>query len=110
MVKFDIYNHELDRYLMGHDILYRLKPYEILFVNEMTRHNMTQRFIIVALKDRDPNNLTSIMSVYKARSTYQSTIRGPFKKMQHLLKLIYDEKYMCWIRQKEESYVIDDIF
>lgn len=36
-----------------------------LFVNDMTKDNITPKYIIVALKDRDPENLMSIIQVYK---------------------------------------------
>lgn len=62
----------------------------------MTKHCITPMYIVAASKDIDPDNLTTVMHVYKARSTYRSTIRGAFTKMQHPLILIHDEKYMCW--------------
>lgn len=61
-----------------HDILGRIKPDERLFVNEMIKYHMELRYIKASLKDRDPNNMTSTLQVYKERSTYWSTIRGSF--------------------------------
>lgn len=40
MVRCDIHNHDLDKDLIGHDILDHLKPDERLIVNEMTEHYM----------------------------------------------------------------------
>lgn len=48
--------------------------------------------------------------MYKENLTYQFTIRGTLIKMQYLLILIHDEKYMCWTRNKEDSGVVTDIF
>lgn len=59
---------------MGHDILGRLKPDERQFVNDMAKYHMAPKFIVAALKDRDPNNPTHTTHVYKERSTYLSTI------------------------------------
>lgn len=80
--------------LVGRYILDRLKPHEIQFLNEITKYNLAPRYIVVSLEDRDRDNLMSITHIYKARSIYQTSKRGSFTKMQHFLKLIYDEKYM----------------
>lgn len=79
-IRCGIHNHELANGLVGHNILGHLKSHEIHFMNEMKKYNMAPRFIVVTLKDRNHNNMTSTTQVYKARSTSQSTIRGPFTK------------------------------
>lgn len=37
---------------------------------------MAPKYIIAALKDRDPENLTSATQVYNARYTYKTSKRG----------------------------------
>ncbi|XP_050909420.1 protein FAR1-RELATED SEQUENCE 5-like [Lathyrus oleraceus] len=110
MVRCELHNHKLSEHLDGHDILNCLKVHERQFVDDMTKYNMTPRYIISALKDKDPENLTSVTQVYKARATYNASKRGPLTEMQMLLTLIHREKYMCWTRNKEDSNVVDDIF
>lgn len=105
-----IHYHEIVKGLVGYDVLDRLKFHERELLDEMTKYNMAPRLTIVAMKDRDSNNQTNTTHVYKARSTYQSTIRGTFTKIQHLSKQIHDEKHMSWTKNKKESYVIIDIF
>lgn len=51
-----------------------------------------------------------MVHMYKENLTYQFTIRGTLIKMQYLLILIHDEKYMCWTKNKEDSDVMTDIF
>lgn len=53
-----------------------------------------------ALKYMNANKLTSVVHMYKPRSIFRSTIKGPLTKMQYLLTLIYDEKYMCWTEKQ----------
>lgn len=60
----------------------------------MIKYNMAPRYIISALEDRDPENLTSVTQVYKVRYTYQMRKGGSLTKMQHPLSLIHEEKYM----------------
>ncbi|XP_058764158.1 uncharacterized protein LOC131637576 [Vicia villosa] len=71
---------------------------------------MAPRYIVSALKDKDPENLTSITQIYKARATYKLGKRGALTEVQMLFSLIHQEKYMCWSRNKENSDIVADIF
>ncbi|XP_050889947.1 uncharacterized protein LOC127095278 [Lathyrus oleraceus] len=71
---------------------------------------MAPRYIVAALKDKNPENLISVTQVYKVGATYNARKRGPFTKMKMLLSLIHREKYMSWTRNKEDSNVVADIF
>ncbi|XP_058741481.1 protein FAR1-RELATED SEQUENCE 5-like [Vicia villosa] len=105
-----MHNHRLDKDMLGHDILGRLKDDERKFVNDMMKYNMEPRYIASALKDKDPENLTNITQIYRARATYRLGKRGALTEMQMLLSLIHQEKYMCWSRNKENSDIVADIF
>ncbi|XP_058762437.1 uncharacterized protein LOC131635808 [Vicia villosa] len=73
VVKCGMHNHRLDKDMLGHDILGRLKDDE--------------------------------------RSTiWHQGKRDALTEMQKLLSLIYQEKYMCWSRNKENSDIVADIF
>ncbi|XP_073226861.1 protein FAR-RED IMPAIRED RESPONSE 1-like [Cicer arietinum] len=76
----------------------------------MTKYKLAPRFILNALKERNKANLTIPSQIYKARSTYRSSLRGPYTEMQHLLKLIQQENYVYWTRRRENSDVLRDIF
>ena len=52
--KYVMHNHKLDKELVGHANLGRLKEEEIKFVNDMTKYNMAPRYIMSALKDKYP--------------------------------------------------------
>ncbi|XP_050914644.1 uncharacterized protein LOC127129523 [Lathyrus oleraceus] len=110
MVRYGFQNHKLFKDLDGHDILDHLKVHERQFVNDMTKYNMTLQYIASALKDKDPENLTSVTQVYKSRATYNTSKQDSLTEMQMLLTLIHKEKYMCWTRNRKDSNVIVDIF
>lgn len=100
MVRCGLHNHKISEDLDGHNILSRLKVNERHFMNDMTKYNMAPRYIVSALKDKDPENLTSFTQVYKARATYNASKRGSSTEMQMLSTLIHIEKYMCWTRNR----------
>lgn len=110
IVRRELHNHKIYKNLEGHDILDRLKDHERQFMNDMTKYNTTQRYIVVALKDKGPENLTSVTPVYKARATYNASKRDPLTKMKMPLSLIHKEKYMCCTRNREYLNVVADIF
>lgn len=105
-----LHNHKLFKNLEGHYILGHLKVHERQTVNDMTKYNMAQRYIVASLKDKDPKNITSVTHVYKAIATYNTNKRGSLTEMQMLLTLIHREKYMCYNKNKEDSNVVVDIF
>lgn len=76
----------------------------------MMKYNMTLRYIVHVLKDKDSEKLMSATQVYKAKATYNTSKRVSLTKMQMLLILIHREKYMCWTRNKDNSNVVADIF
>lgn len=53
-VRCGFHNQTLSKDLDGKDVLGHLKDHEIKFVNDMTKYNMAPRYIVTALKDRDP--------------------------------------------------------
>lgn len=75
VVRCGLHNHKLSKDLDDHDILGRLKDHERLFMNEMTKYNMVPRYIVASLKDKDPENLTSVTQVYKVRTRYNTSKR-----------------------------------
>lgn len=95
MVRRGLHNHKLSKDLEDHGILDRLKVHDRPFVNDTTKYNMTPRYIVSALKDKDPKNLTSVTQVYRARTTYNAGKRSPLTEVQMLPTLIHREKYMC---------------
>lgn len=79
-------------------------------MDDMTKYNITLRYIVTALKKKDPRNLTSVTQVYKARSTYNMSKKCPLMEIKMLLIRIYGEKYMCWTRNMNDSNVVTNIF
>lgn len=71
-------------------------------INNLT---LSTRFILDTLKDRDKDNLMCATQIYKAWSTYRSSLRGFTQKMQQLLNLIECAKYVYLTRKREDSDV-----
>lgn len=76
----------------------------------MTKRDVPPRHILISLQEKDPENVTRITQIYKQKSTIQKEIRGPRSEIQHLFKLIEEANYVYWIRKKDDSEVVRDIF
>lgn len=93
-VRCGFHNHILAKDLDDHNVLGHIKDNKIKFVNDVTRYNMTPRYIISSLKGRDPEKPTSVTHVYNAIYTCKTSKKGPLTEMQNSLSLIHEDKYM----------------
>ncbi|KAI5427030.1 hypothetical protein KIW84_032451 [Lathyrus oleraceus] len=84
-VKCGLYNHDLPDRLEGHSFIGRLTTDEKQHVVDLTKRHVPPIYILLSLQDRDPENVTRIMQVYKHKSVIQKKIRGP---------IITDSTYM----------------
>lgn len=65
IVKCELHNHKISKDLEGRDILGHLKDHKRQFMNHMMKYNMAPRYMVAALKDKNPENFISVTQVYK---------------------------------------------
>jgi alpha-glucosidase len=109
-VKCGLHNHGLPDRLEGHSFIGRLTTDEKQHVADLTKRHVPPRHILLSLQDRDPENVTRIMQIYKQKSMIEKEIRGPRSEIQHLFKLIKETSYVYWSRKKDDSEVVREIF
>ncbi|XP_057451954.1 uncharacterized protein LOC130743743 [Lotus japonicus] len=59
--------------------------------------------MLLALKDVNPQNVTTIRQVYNERMTHIRAKRGQLSEMQHLMRLLEEDRYRHWSRTEEDS-------
>lgn len=109
-VKCGIHNHELAETLSGHSYVGRLSNEEKSLVDDMTKNMVKPRNILLTLKDRNVESLTTIKHVYNARQAYRSSIRGNRTEMQQLITLMERDQYVYRYRKAEDSDELRDVF
>ncbi len=109
-VKCGLHNHQLAETLLGHSYVGRLSEEEKKLVHEMTRNNVKPRNVLLTVKGRDKENLSTIRHIYNERQRYRSSQRGPRTEMQNLLNLVHRDRYVSWHRKQEGLDVVKDIF
>ncbi|KAL5138354.1 PKS-NRPS hybrid synthetase [Glycine soja] len=95
--------------LVGHPYVGRLTKAEKTLIDDMTKSMVKPRNILLILKEHNANSFTTIKQIYNARSVFRSSIRGNDLEMQHLMKLLERDQYICWHKIKDED-VVRDIF
>ena len=103
------HNHERAETLVGHPYLGRLKPNEKVLVRQMTHNRVGPRTILREIKARDPDNLTTIKTIYNEWQAYRRSLKGPRTEMQQLMLMLESKKYTHFHR-KNDSDVVLDIF
>ncbi|XP_057424905.1 protein FAR1-RELATED SEQUENCE 5-like [Lotus japonicus] len=104
------HNHEPTETLVGHAYAGHLTSQEKDMVGKMVDNRVKPGNMLLALKDANPQNLTTIRQVYNERMTHVRAKRGQLSEMQHLMRLLEEDGYTQWSRTKEDSTVIRSLF
>ncbi|XP_058776942.1 protein FAR1-RELATED SEQUENCE 5-like [Vicia villosa] len=105
-----MHNHGLDDKLLGHSIVFCLVPEDKELVSDMTLNMVAPKNILVYLKQKNTLNVSNIKQIYKVRAQDNKAIRGPRSKMQQLLKLLEDDKYVSRYIVCDDKVTVRDIF
>jgi hypothetical protein len=80
-----IHNHELALKLASHLLAGSIKEEEKRRVNDMTKSLAVPRNILMDLKEKNKESLTTIKQVYNMRTRWHKGVRGDKTKMQYLI-------------------------
>ncbi|XP_057429902.1 uncharacterized protein LOC130723010 [Lotus japonicus] len=105
-----IHNHDTAEILQGHSFVGRLNSDEKAMVGSMIEKRVKPSDMLIALREKNPNNLTRIKQIYNEKQAYNRIKRGPFSEIQHLMKLLESDKYAHWSRVEGGSNVIKYLF
>ncbi|XP_057444381.1 uncharacterized protein LOC130736584 [Lotus japonicus] len=100
------HNHEPAGTLLGHAYVGRLTSEEREMVGKMVDNKVKLGNMLLALKNANPQNLTTIQQVYNERMTHIRAKMGALTQIQHLMRLLDEDKYTHWSRSEEGSTVI----
>ncbi|XP_057418148.1 uncharacterized protein LOC130712327 [Lotus japonicus] len=104
------HNHQPAETLVGHAYAGRLTSQEKDMVGKMVDNRVKPGNMLLALKDVNPQNVTTIRQVYNERMTHIRAKSGQLSEMQHLMRLLEEDRYTHWSRTEEGSTVIRSLF
>ena len=105
-----LHNHDLSLKLAGHPIACRLLPDEKTCVSDMTLNLVPPKNILATLKRKRPENTSNIKQVYNKRYQTKIALREDRTEMQHLLKLLDENNYVCRHRRGDDGVTVRDIY
>ncbi|XP_058758088.1 protein FAR1-RELATED SEQUENCE 6-like [Vicia villosa] len=105
-----LHNHDLSQKLAGHPIACRLLPNEKTCVSDMTLSLLPPKNIFATLKRKRPKNTSNVKQVYNRCYQSKLAIMGDQTEMQHLLKLLDENNYVCRHRRGDDGVTVRDIY
>ncbi|KAI8524693.1 hypothetical protein RHMOL_Rhmol13G0168200 [Rhododendron molle] len=101
------HNHLPVVYLEGHSYAGRLSVEQTSTVVDLLVALVKPREILTHLKVQDPENVTSIKTVYNVRHKYQVIEKVGKSQMQHLLDRLEKYQYVHWTHGNETENVTE---
>ncbi|XP_058761990.1 protein FAR1-RELATED SEQUENCE 5-like [Vicia villosa] len=105
-----LHNHDLSQKLVSHPITCRLLPDEKTCVSDMTLSLVPPKNILASLKRKRPENTSNIKQVYNMRYQSKLALMGDCTEMQHLIKLLDENNYVCRHRRGDDGVTLRDIY
>ncbi|XP_070665642.1 PKS-NRPS hybrid synthetase cheA-like [Malus domestica] len=90
------HNHPTLEYLEGHSFVGRLSKEENELLMDMSKSLVRPKDILVSIKDRDAQNVSTIRTIYNARHRGRMKEFAGRTQMQQLLHKLSEHKYVEW--------------
>lgn len=104
------HNHSFPHYNVGRSIISRLDKEEEEKVKEMSRAHVKPSQILVSLKDRNKENLTTLKQIYNLKQRVRREEMEGRSIMEQLLTFLNEESYIYFQRVDESTNVLNDLF
>lgn len=88
----------------------RLKKEQIHMIVESSKMLVKPRDILMAIKNRDPSNYTTIKTIYNAQRKYRVMEQAGRSQMPHLMQQLQEHNYVEWHRACEVMGDVKELF
>ena len=106
------HNHPIEKETTfeGHAYVGRLSSSEEQIVRDMTICGVKPKEILRILKQNDPNNASTIDTIYNYKAKHRINEMQGRSKMQHLLTILDERQYVEFHRRSQDTEELLDIF
>ncbi|XP_038687544.1 uncharacterized protein LOC119986927 [Tripterygium wilfordii] len=104
------HNHDQASYMEGHSYPGWLSEAEIQIMVDMFVQNAKSRDILTELKKRDPNNVSTIRTIYNARKKHKTAERSGQSWMQFVFSFLKDYEYFFDYRANHTTNELEALF
>jgi len=105
-----VHNHAMKPTLEGHMLAGRLKEDDKKIVRDLTKSKVLPRNILLNLKRKRLDCMTTIKKIYNERAQIWKSNRGDKTVLQYLISKLEEHNYVYYSRTQSESTTIEDIF
>ncbi|XP_038680255.1 protein FAR1-RELATED SEQUENCE 4-like [Tripterygium wilfordii] len=105
-----IHNHSIAVYMEGHSFAGRLSTEENNIMIDMSTNLVKARNILSTLKSKDPENVSTIKTIYNARQKYRVAEKVGKSQMRQLLHKLSEHEYIYFYRANDETNELQDLF
>lgn len=109
-VKDDTHNHDMLESLHGVAYAMRLKDDELGLVKELTDYNVRPLNILSTIKGRNPDNVSSVRTIYNAQDKFRRARVGDRTPIQVLYSHLRDSGYTWYPRVNEHTNELEELF
>ena len=109
-VKDDTHNHEMLESLHGVPFAMRLKDDELSLVKQLTEYSMKPRNILSTIQGRNPDNVSSVKTIYNARDKIRRARESGKTPIQVLYEHLMESGYTWYPRVNEHTNELEELF
>ncbi|XP_038683661.1 protein FAR1-RELATED SEQUENCE 5-like [Tripterygium wilfordii] len=105
-----VHNHSAALYMEGHSYVGKLSAAENEILIDMSNNLVKPRNILYTLKNRDPNNVSTIKTIYNARQKFRTAEKAGKSQMQQLMSSLHQYEYVFFTRSNDETNQLEELF
>ena len=109
-VKDDTHNHDMLESLHGVPYAMRLQNDEVGLVDELTQYNVRPRNILSTIQGRNPDNESSLRTIYNTQDKLRRARVGNRTPIQVLYSHLRDSGYTWYPRVNEHTNELEELF
>ncbi|XP_038698023.1 protein FAR1-RELATED SEQUENCE 5-like [Tripterygium wilfordii] len=104
------HNYSAALYMEGHAYMGRLSATENNILVDLSKNLVKPRNILYTFKNRDPNNMSTINTIYNARQKFQTVEKVGKSQMQQLLSFLHQYGYVFFNRSNAHTDELEELF
>ncbi|XP_038695464.1 uncharacterized protein LOC119992742 [Tripterygium wilfordii] len=94
----------------GHSYVGKLSATENEILVDMSKNLVKPQNILYTLKNRDPNNVSTIKTIYNARQKFRTAEKVGKSQMQQLMSCIHHYEYVFFRRSNAQANKLEELF
>ncbi|XP_038701857.1 protein FAR1-RELATED SEQUENCE 4-like [Tripterygium wilfordii] len=105
-----VHNHSAALYMKGHSYVGKLSTVENEILVDMSKNLVKPRNILYTLKNRDPNNVSTIKTIYNACQKFRTTEKAGKSQIQQLMSFLHQYEYVFFNRSNAQTNELEELF